>query len=113
MRVAKLSSFLVGYACEKIGVLKAFQDLSQLSGTINDSSAADSWLAGEFFARNMLSLDQCAEAIAQASWADSGGDKVRKLWPNLAPADNFVEPDSFWNPNTQFTAPGFLYMEDP
>ncbi len=113
MRIAKLSDFLYGYACEKLGVSLALQDMSQGSGTWNDASATSSWLAGVFFAEGMITLDGCAELIAEASWSDSGGEKVRKLWPNLAPADNFVTPDCFWDPNTQFTAPGFLYMENP
>ena len=47
-------------------------------------------------------------------------NKVKPLVENhgweyevLLPADNFVIPNMFINPNTQFTAPGFLYMEDP
>ena len=113
MRIAKLSSFLCGYACEKIGVSQPLQDASQVAGTGNDASASSSWFAGESFAEGLLTLDECAEIIATASWTDSGSEKVRKLWPNLAPADNFVQPALYFNPNTQFTAPGFLYMEDP
>ena len=113
LRISKLSSFFCGYACEKIGVSQPLQDASQASGTGNDASASSSWLAGEFYAEGGLTLDECAEIIADASWTDSGSEKVRKLWPNLAPADNFVPPTRYLNPNTQFTAPGFLYMEDP
>ena len=50
--------------------------------------------------------------MSETSW-ESGDEKVRRLWPNNAPADNFAVPDMFFDPDTQFTAPGFLYMEDP
>ena len=112
VRLAKLSNFICGYACEKTGVSQVLQDISQGSGTSNDSSATASWLAGEFYAEGLMTLDQCSEVMSETSW-ESGDEKVRRLWPNNAPADNFAVPDMFFDPDTQFTAPGFLYMEDP
>ena len=59
-----------------------------------------------------MTLGGCASRIGQLSW-ESGDRKIRNLWPNNAPADNFVVPECYFDPNTQFTAPGFLYLEDP
>ena len=112
VRLAKLSNFLCGYACRKIGVNQLLQEFAQLSGTANDTTAYSSWGCGEALACGTMTLDGCAARIGQLSW-ESGDQKIRKLWPNDAPADNFVVPNLFFNPNTQFTAPGFLYMEDP
>lgn len=112
VRIAKLSNFICGYACRKIGVEQMLQEISQGSGTSNDQTAYSSWRCGEALAAGTMTLDGCASRIGQLSW-DSGDQKVRRLWPNLDSADNFVSPSCYYNPNTQFTAPGFLYMEDP
>ena len=112
VRIAKLSNFICGYACRKIGVEQMLQEISQGSGTSNDQTAYSSWRCGEALAAGTMTLDGCASRIGQLSW-DSGDQKVRRLWPNLDSADNFVSPSCYYNQNTQFTAPGFLYMEDP
>ena len=45
-------------------------------------------------------------------WNESDA-KNRRLWPNSAPVDNFIAPSLWRNPDTEFTSPGFLYMENP
>lgn len=112
VRLAKISNFFVAYACQKIGVTAFNQTLSQLTGTRNGLSGAASWEYGVDLANGTTTLSACASAIGTYSWLE-GDEKVQRLWPNRAPADNFVEPNGFVNPNTQFTVPGFLRMSEP
>ena len=112
VRLTKLSNFFVAYACQKIGVTDFNQTLSQLTGTRNGLSAEASWECGVDLANGIMTLSACARVIGTSSWLE-GDEKVQRLWPNLAPADNLVEPNSFANPNTQFTVPGFLRMSEP
>ena len=112
VRLAKISNFLVAYACQKIGVRAFLQDLSQWSGTRNGDSAVVSWDCGVDLANGTKTLVECARWIGNTSWRE-GDEKLMKLWPNPASADNFAEPDSIVDYDTQFTIPGFLRMEDP
>jgi hypothetical protein len=55
------------------------------------------------------------EALVADIWDDDDdpNHKNMRLWPNPESADNYVAPNLFYKPDTQFTAPGFLYMGSP
>ena len=114
VRVAKASNFLVAYACERLGIWRLSQWLSQLFGTANDATAAMSWAAGVDVAQG---ADFAARTALLATNAWPFADiKTRQLWPNPAPADNH-SPARFFNdtdcdPNRVFLSPGFLLEDD-
>lgn len=58
------------------------------------------------------SYDTTVTALVADIW-DDADDKNQKLWPNISATDNYVEPNSFYDPDRQFTSPGFLYMTNP
>ncbi|MDD2239707.1 MAG: hypothetical protein PHI93_03490 [Kiritimatiellae bacterium] len=111
VRVAKISNFMVGYAARKIGVNSASAWISQVIGTWNDSAASKSWDAGWDIADGS-SYNTTVTALVEDIW-DDADDKNQKLWPNTSTANNYVVPNSFYDPDAQFTSPGFLYMSTP
>lgn len=111
VRVAKVSNFMVGYAANKIGVDPVFAWMSQVIGTFNDSAASKSWDAGWDIADGDP-YNTTVTALVADIW-DDADDKNQKLWPNTSAANNHVAPNSFYDPDTQFTSPGFLYMSNP
>jgi len=111
IRVAKCSNFMIGYAARKIGVNSLSAWASQLKGSFNDSSATKSWNAGWDIAEG-ASYDSTVMALVADIW-DEADEKNQKLWPNSALPSNYVVPDSFSDPDNQFTSPGFLYMTNP
>jgi hypothetical protein len=111
IRVAKCSNFMIGYAARKIGVNLVSAWFSQLKGSFNDSSATKSWNAGWDIAEG-ASYDSTVMALVADIW-DEADEKNQKLWPNSALPSNYVVPDSFSDPDNQFTSPGFLYMTNP
>lgn len=114
IRVAKISNFMVGYAAHKINVNPVFAWASQLKGTRNDASATKSWNAGWALADGGT-YDTSVTALVADIWDkdDDAGRKNMKLWPNTSATDNYVVPNSFSDPDHQFTSPGFLYMANP
>ena len=113
LHTAKLGDFLVGYACERLGVWRLSQWLSQLLGTANDDAATASWDAGVAVAQGADFAAQTA-ALATNAWP-SADFKTRRLWPNAAPADNH-RPGTTFNgtdrhPDFIFLSPGFLTEE--
>ncbi|MDR0993149.1 MAG: hypothetical protein LBN38_01065, partial [Verrucomicrobiota bacterium] len=111
VRVAKLSNFMVGYGAKKIGVNPVFAWMSQVIGTFNDSAASKSWDAGWAVAGG-ADYHTTVSVLVVDIW-DEADEKNRKLWPNPNTAANYVAPNSFWDPDNQFTSPGFLYMSSP
>jgi hypothetical protein len=111
VRVAKISNFMVGYAARKIGVNSVSAWISQVIGTWNDSAASKSWDAGWDIAGG-ASYDTTVTALVADIW-DDADDKNQKLWPNTSATGNYVVPNSFYDPDHQFTSPGFLYMTSP
>ena len=110
IRLSKLSNFMVGYACERIGVSTNNQMKSQLIGTINDDSATMSWQAGLDVAHGTPVFG----AISNLSYSTWGSDeKVSRLWPNCLEPTNYAQSSSFGDPDFQFTSPGFLFLQDP
>jgi hypothetical protein len=114
IRVSKISNFLVGYAARKIGVNSAAAWVSQVIGTLNDSSASKSWDAG-WSVGGGASYNTTVTALVADIWDEDNdpNHKNMRLWPNTSAADNYVEPNSFFDPDHQFTSPGFLYMPSP
>ena len=110
VRLSKLSNFIVGYACEKIGVTTNNQMKSQLIGTGNDDSATSSWEAGVNIA-NGQSLVGTISNLVYSTWGLD--EKVIRIWPNSLKPTNYVTPSSFCDPDFQFTSPGFLFLLDP
>ena len=110
VRLSKLSNFMVGYACEKIGVKTENQMKSQLIGTRNDDSATRSWEAGVNVA-NGQSLFSAISNLVYSTWGPD--EKVIRLWPNYLTPSNYTNPSAFGDPDFQFTSPGFLYLQDP
>lgn len=111
VRIAKISNFMVGYAARKIGVNSMSAWISQVIGTWNDSAASKSWDAGWDIAGG-LSYETIVTALVADIW-DDADDKNQKLWPNIGVTDNYVTPNRFYDPDRQFTSPGFLYMTNP
>jgi hypothetical protein len=111
VRVAKISNFMVGYATRRINVNPVGAWMSQVFGTGNDSSATKSWDAGWAIAGG-ASYDTTVTALVTDIW-DEADEKNQKLWPNTSAADDYVAPNSFYDPDHQFTSPGFLYMTNP
>ena len=71
-----------------------------------------SWAAGKAVAQNPSSYNTVVYELVRNAW-NKGSIKNQLLWPNLAPATNYVIPDMMGLPNSQFTSPGFLYMNNP
>ena len=83
---------------------------------VPDGISAEIWAANPLWATN--APDGAALITITLNDAISANESAGLLVADLCiplrePADNFVSPDSYHNPNTQFTAPGFLYMENP
>ena len=110
VRLSKLSNFMVGYACEKIGVTADNQMKSQLIGTRNDDSATMSWDAGVNVAKGQSLLGAISNLV-YSTWGPD--EKVIRLWPNSQKPSNYTTPSSFDDPDLQFTSPGFLFLQDP
>ena len=104
IRTGKMSNFVVGYACQKLGVISFSQELSQLIGTTNDASAQSSWDAGVAIANGANYADTVSALVTNA-WPSSD-TKTKRLWPNTSTTDNFRT--YFANPNERFMAPGFV-----
>ncbi|NLB54745.1 MAG: hypothetical protein GX811_03095, partial [Lentisphaerae bacterium] len=111
VRIAKLSNFMVGYGARKIGVAPISAWMSQVIGNFNDSAASKSWNAGWAVAGG-ANYNTTVEALVVDIW-DEADEKNQKLWPNLKAAVNYVAPNSFSDPDNEFTSPGFLYMMNP
>ena len=111
IRLAKVSNFMVGYGAKKIGVNPVFGWMSQVIGTFNDSAASKSWDAGWNIAGGSAYGSTVSNLVVDV-W-DEADDKNQKLWPNLPNADNYVVPSSYWDEDTQFTSPGYLYLMNP
>jgi len=112
IKVTKLSNFIVGYISESIGVLGPFQWVAGLFiGTDNDESARLSYQAGRDVANGAPYMQTVSNLVTQA-WNQSDG-KNEKLWPNLAPADNYRNPRNFSNVDEHFTSPMCLYPPYP
>ena len=101
IRTGKMSNFVVGYACQKLGVISFSQELSQLIGTTNDASAQSSWDAGVAIANGANYADTVSALVTNA-WPSSD-TKTKRLWPNTSTTDNFRT--YFANPNERFMAP--------
>lgn len=112
IRVAKLSNFMAGYATERIGVSSPVQLAMQLRGTSNDESANISWAAGEAIANNPAVYHVAVSNMVRNAWGISD-EKTQMVWPNFAPADNFLHPNLVRPWNNTFTSSGFLYMINP
>ena len=111
IRIAKASNFIVGYAVRKIGVSGIASWIAQTIGTWNDGAATKSWQAGQAVASG-ADYTATVRNMLKDIWDESDA-KNRRLWPNSAPVDNFIAPSLWRNPDTEFTSPGFLYMENP
>ena len=115
VRVAKMSDFMVGYACESLGIWHLSQWLSQLFGQPNDESAAMSWAAGVEVAGG-AAFDEQTAALATNAWP-TADLKTRRLWPNPAAADNHRTEASLsgttYDFNFIFVSPGFLQKGYP
>lgn len=103
----KLSNFLAGYVCKKIGVTPREAWAAQLFGTANNPSAGISWMAGESLAAPFPDpFSSSISTMAEDIWESETEPKPRKLWPNLAFADNHrtgrVDFDHY------FSSPGML-----
>ncbi|MBR4189877.1 MAG: hypothetical protein IKQ55_07950 [Kiritimatiellae bacterium] len=70
-----------------------------------------SWQAGQAVASG-ADYTATVRNMLKDIWDESDA-KNRRLWPNSAPVDNFIAPSLWRNPDTEFTSPGFLYMENP
>ncbi len=114
VRVAKISNFMVGYGARRIGVSSAAAWVSQAIGTWNDSSSSKSWDAG-WSVGGGASYDATVTALVADIWDEDidPNHKNMRLWPNTRATDNYIAPDNFFDPNHQFTSPGFLYMTNP
>ena len=110
IRMAKLSSFVVGYVTECMGVPSWAKKYSQRWGTKNDKTAELSWNIGESVAHGVefaAALSNCVYTC----WRQHE-PKADKQWPCLLPAENYIPPSLFIYPNYSYTSPGFLDMED-
>ena len=104
IRTSKMSNFVVGYACQKLGVRSLSMNIAQLIGTQNDASAQSSWNAGVAIA-NGANYTDTVSALVTNAWPSSD-TKTKRLWPNTSSTDNFRT--YFANPNERFMAPGFV-----
>lgn len=106
IRVAKLSNLIVGYTCERMGVYRECQELSQFLGTRNDASAEESWDCGNDLA-NGADFDTAVAALVRSAWL-SADLKTRRLWPNPNSATNWSSQTSTVDWNHFFYSPEYL-----
>ena len=117
IRLAKASNFMVGYACDKIGVWHIGQwAAAKQLGTDNNESATWSWNAGISVSKGAV-LNATVTNLATRCWGQTD-EKVQRLWPNPAPAMNHLIHDDIMDIiphpfNTNYKSPGFLYKTDP
>ena len=104
IRVAKLSNFVDGYACQKLEVTPTRMGIAQGIGTSNDESARRSWQAGVAVACGS-NRNETVSVLVTSVW-DKADIKTKRLWPNNSPTDNFRP--FFISPNERFTTPGFV-----
>lgn len=103
----KLSNFLAGYVCKKIGVTPLEAWVAQLYGTWNNAGATASWDAGEELAQpGHASFETILSEMTEEVWTSETAEKARALWPNLSPADN--HRTGRVNFNYYFSSPGML-----
>lgn len=103
----KLSNFLAGYVCKKLGVTPLEAWVAQLYGTWNNAGATASWDAGEELAQpDHASLETILSEMAEEVWTSETAEKARALWPNLSPADN--HRTGRVNFNYYYSSPGML-----
>ncbi len=110
IRTAKLSNLIAAYLCSTLPASTARQAISQLIGRRNGISATLSWECGTQLA-NGADFDQTVSSMVREAWFE-GEDRVIKLWPNLAPADDWNPRPFYTNWNHQFYSPGFR-SQDP
>lgn len=104
VRNAKLSNFLIGYACKKIGVVTLARWAARLHyGSGDDVSAQLSWEAGEEIANGFDYAATSANMVSNI-W-DKSDIKNRLLWPNDAPTVNWRQ--FYLLPNEDFSEPFF------
>ena len=112
IRVAKISNFVVGYTMAKMGVPDIVLLHATLLGHLDDKAAEKSFFAGVALARQegITSYDEVRYTIIDIfDEVDDEKDKHMKLWPNPFEVTNHYPFQSgFWDPDTQFTSPGFL-----
>ncbi len=104
IRVAKLSNFVDGYACQKLEVTPTRMGIAQGIGTTNDESARRSWQAGVAVACGS-NRNETISVLVTSVWAKAD-IKTKRLWPNNSATDNFRP--FFISPNERFTTPGFV-----
>jgi hypothetical protein len=104
IRVAKMSNFVVGYACERIGVATLSRRIAQYVGTGNDAAANLSWRAGEALARGST-YNAIVPPLVSNIW-DKSDVKNTLLWPNISSTDNFRT--YFVSPDERFITIGFV-----
>lgn len=103
-RVAKLGNFMAAYGTKVVGVWEILRMMSQWKGSLNDTTATMSWNAGTDVALGS-NLVERTEALASDMWAHAD-IKVRRLWPNIMPADNHIETSDEFDYNRFFISPG-------
>ncbi len=106
IRMAKLGNFLAGYGTEYLGVWGVSQWLAQGIGTFNDETASMSWDAGTAVASG-AGVVTTASTLSTNMW-DYADVKVRRLWPNPAPADNHAVFSPSFDFNYNFCSPGVV-----
>lgn len=109
----KMSNLFAAYACEKLGVDAWKQEISQDYGTPNDYAAIASWQTGVSLAHlDAGQIETKLRALALGSWRNTEANepKLRNLWPNPANAVNFCGKNENDNFDTEYYAPGFLYL---
>ena len=117
IRIAKVSNFLVGYTMEKIDVPPSVQLPAQLEGNKSDpfnKTSLGSFYAGVNLAKNKIEYGDI-ETLVYDMYNDKFpiffDTKVTKLWPNVSEVDNFATYTSLFNPDYEYTNPGFLYID--
>ncbi len=105
-KIAKLSNLLTAYCCEKLGVSRLKQTLSQLFGRRNDTSATISWECGQDLA-NGADFNPSISNMVRQAWLEMD-DRTTKPWPNLPPAINWREKTTYLNINRRVYSPAFL-----
>ena len=109
VRVEKLSNFIAGYTCVKLGVPWTERVLSQAIGTSNDDSAHLSWQAGEAVASG-ADFDRAISYFVNSIRLEDDA-KTGRLWPNPVPADNHRGAPGHGDFNVEFSSPGFIYAQ--
>jgi hypothetical protein len=119
VRVAKLSNFTVGFAINRLGITgDVLNTFANQFGTANGASADDSWEFGRYVATNDLPsywTDGAlkARSVFYAAHEIEKDAKVRRLWPNNNPADNYAGGGQIGSDfSTRFCSPGFIYAKD-